>query len=187
MTGKDARPIFNRAEPPLLGKNTARQRLSTPRTALPSVAEEDRDRQVQELSERIASLEAALRQVTRPYAELVEQLGQFQGIVQRYFRLLDLYQRHGVIAIDVILPQVKDPISKEILRILLDHPGYNISQVADELRSRTGSSSRRIVRAKLDELVGEGLVIEEKGRKASSFRVSEDVVRKWAEVLGLSK
>lgn len=151
------------------------------------MTEPDRDRRIDELSERIANLEAAPRQVTRPYIELVDQLGQFQRIVQKYFRLLDLYQRHGIIAIDVILPQLRDPISKEIMRILLELPGQNISQVAEELRVRTGSSSRRIVRGRLDELVKEGLIVEERGKKSSSFRVSETVIKKWTEVIGLTK
>lgn len=147
----------------------------------------DQDRRIEELSERIAELEAALSQIVRPYAELVEQLDRFQGMVQKYFRLLDVYQRHGAISIDIILPQLKDRISREIMRILMDRPGLNISQVEEELRSRTGTSSRRIVRGRLEELVREGLVVEEKGRRANSFRVSDEVVRRWAEVLGLPK
>jgi DNA-binding transcriptional ArsR family regulator len=149
--------------------------------------QDDKDRQIKELAERISSLESSLRDITRPYAELVEQLSQFQGVVRKYFRLLDLYQKHGVISVDVILPQVKDPISKEIMRILLDHPGHNITQIADELRARTGSSSRRIVRSKLEELVKEGLVVEERGRRSNAYKVSEQVIRKWSEVLGLTK
>lgn len=147
----------------------------------------DQDRRIEELSERIAELEAALSQIVRPYAELVEQLDRFQGMVQKYFRLLDIYQRHGAISIDIILPQLKDRISREIMRTLMDRPGLNISQVEEELRSRTGTSSRRIVRGRLEELVKEGLVVEEKGRRENSFRVSDEVVRRWAEVLGLPK
>ncbi len=149
--------------------------------------EGDKDRRIEELSQRIAELEAALSQIVRPYAELVERLDRFQDVVQKYFRLLDLYQRHGGVSIDVILPQLKDRISREILRILMDRPGLNISQVEEELRSRTGTSSRRIVRGRLEELAREGLVVEEKGRRASCFRVSDEVVRKWADVLGLPK
>jgi DNA-binding transcriptional ArsR family regulator len=149
--------------------------------------DEEKDKKIEELTDRISSLEDALRDVTRPYAQLVEQLGQFQGIVQKYFRLLDLYQKHGVISVDVILPQVKDPMSREIMRILMDKPGLNITQVAEELRTRTGSSSRRIVRERLSSLVKEGLLIEEKGRKISTYRVSDQVIEKWSQVLGLSK
>ena len=151
------------------------------------MGEGDKDRRIEELSQRIAELEAALSQIVRPYAELVERLDRFQDVVQKYFRLLDLYQRHGGVSIDVILPQLKDRISREILRILMDRPGLNISQVEEELRSRTGTSSRRIVRGRLEELAREGLVVEEKGRRASCFRVSDEVVRKWADVLGLPK
>lgn len=148
--------------------------------------EEDKDRKIEELSERISSLEAALREVTRPYAQLVEQLGQFQSVVTKYFRLLDLYQRHGAISVDTIFPEVKDTMSREIMRILMDRPGLNISQVSDELRARTGSSSRRIVRSRLDGLVAQGLVLEEGSTKARTFRVSDKVIRKWSEVLGLN-
>lgn len=147
----------------------------------------EKDRKIEELTERIASLESSLREVTRPYSQLVEQLGQFQGIVQKYFRLLDLYQRHGVIAVDVILPELKDPMSREIMRILMDRPGLNISQISEELRTRTGSSSRRIVRERLEEMVRQDLLAEEKGSKAKTFTVSARVVEKWSEVLGLNK
>lgn len=147
----------------------------------------EKDRKIEELTERIASLESSLREVTRPYSQLVEQLGQFQGIVQKYFRLLDLYQKHGVIAVDVILPELKDPMSREIMRILMDRPGLNISQISEELRTRTGSSSRRIVRERLEEMVRQDLLAEEKGSKAKTFRVSARVVEKWSEVLGLNK
>ena len=148
---------------------------------------EEKDKKIEELTERIASLEASLREVTRPYAQLVEQLGQFQGVVQKYFRLLDLYQKHGVISVDVILPQVKDHMSREIMRILMDQPGLNISQISDQLRSRTGSSSRRIVRERLLELVKQDLLVEEKGTKAKTYKVSETVINKWSKVLGLNK
>lgn len=151
------------------------------------MGEGDKDRRIEELSQRIAELEVALSQIVRPYAELAEQLDRFHGVVQKYFRLLDLYQRHGIVSIDVILPQLKDRISREIVRILMDRPGLNISQVEEELRSRTGTSSRRIVRGRLEALVREGLIVEEKGGRASCFRISDEVVRKWADVLGLSK
>lgn len=147
----------------------------------------DRDRRIEELSERIASLEAAMSQIARPYAELAEQLAQMQAMVGRYFRLLDLYQRHGMISIEIVLPQVKDPMSREIIRILMDRPGMNISQVTEELRARTGSSSRRIVRSRLENLVKAGLLVESRGRREKTFRISEDVIKKWSDVLGLSK
>lgn len=151
------------------------------------VAGTEESKKIEELTERISQLEDAIRQVSVPYAELVSQLSTFQETVGKYFRLMDLYQRYGVVSIDTILPEVKDPISKDILRILLDRPGLNISQLTDELKSRRGSSSRRIVRDKLQELAEMKLVIEEAGRNEKTYHLSEEVVRKWSQVLGLSK
>lgn len=150
-------------------------------------AGEDQSRKIEELSKRIGELEESLRDVTRPYSELVGQLSQFQEIVQRYFRLLDLYQKHGAISIDAVLPEVKDPISKEIMKVLMDKPGLNISQTTEELRRRMGSASRRIVSARLCSLVEKGLLVEEVGKRSKEYRISDAVVKKWSQVLGLSK
>jgi len=151
------------------------------------VAGEEEAKRIQELTERIAQLEEAIRQVSVPYGQLAAQLATFQDTVGKYFRLMDLYQRYGVVSVDTILPEVKDPISKDILRILLDHPDLNISQLTDELKGRRGSSSRRIVREKLNELAEMKLVVEETGRNERSYRLSEDVVKRWSQVLGLTK
>jgi DNA-binding transcriptional ArsR family regulator len=148
---------------------------------------EDQSKKIEELTARIAELESAVREVARPYSELVEQLSRFQDTVQKYFRLMDLYQRHGVISIETILPGVKDPIAKDIMRLLLDKPGLNISEITEELRQRRGSASRRIVRDRLAELLGKGMVVERSDRKEKTFEISEAVVRKWSEVLGLTK
>lgn len=151
------------------------------------MAEEDKDKKIEELASRIAELEASIRLITKPYADLVEHLDQVQGIVNRYFGLLDMYQTHGGISIDMIIPNVKDPISKEIVRVLLDHPRLNISQLADELKKRLGSSSRRIVRSKLLVLVEQGIVVDDLEGKVRTYSVSSPVIKKWSQVLGLTK
>ena len=149
--------------------------------------EEDQGSKIEELTKKVEQLESTLRDVARPYAELVAQLAQFQETVQKYFLLMDLYQRYGSVSIETILPEVKDPISKEIVKILLDKPGLNISEITEELRSRRGSSSRRIVRDRLNELVSKGVLIERTGPKEKVYELTEQVVRKWSQVLGLSK
>ena len=100
---------------------------------------------------------------------------------------MDLYQRYGVVSIGTILPEMKDPISKDMQRILLDRPGLNISQLTDELKGRRGSSSRRIMRKNLKELAEKKLVIEGPGRNERSYRLSEYVVKRWSQVPGLTK
>lgn len=149
--------------------------------------EEDQGSKIEELTKKVEQLESTLRDVARPYAELVAQLAQFQETVQKYFRLMDLYQRYGSVSIESILPEVKDPISKEIVKVLLDKPGLNISEITEELRNRRGSSSRRIVRDRLNELVSKGVLIERTGPKEKVYELTEQVVKKWSQVLGLSK
>ncbi len=117
----------------------------------------------------------------------MDRLGQVQDIVGRYFRLLDIYDRYGVISIETILPQVKDPISREIVKILLDHPNLNISQLAEELRVRLGSSSRRIVRSKLGSLMELKIITEVQDKKVKTYVVSDDMIKRWSQVLGLTK
>ncbi len=151
------------------------------------MAGDDEAKRIQELTKRIAQMEETIRQVSVPYSQLAAQLATFQETVGKYFRLMDLYQRYGVVSVDTIVPEVKDPISKDIMRILLDRPGLNISQLTDELKGRRGSSSRRIVREKLNELAEKKLVVEEAGRNERSYRLSEDVVKRWSQVLGLTK
>ncbi len=151
------------------------------------MAGDDEAKRIQELTKRIAQMEETIRQVSVPYSQLAAQLATFQETVGKYFRLMDLYQRYGVVSVDTIVPEVKDPISKDIMRILLDRPGLNISQLTDELKGRRGSSSRRIVREKLNELAEKKLVLEEAGRNERSYRLSEDVVKRWSQVLGLTK
>ena len=148
---------------------------------------EDQAKRIEELTKRIGELEATINQVAKPYTELVHQLSMFQDTVQKYFRLMDLYQKHGVVSIDTILPEVKDPISKDIMRILLDKPGLNISEVTEALRARRGSASRRIVRDRLGELLAAKLVVEKTEKMEKTYVISEEVVKKWSQVLGLSK
>lgn len=149
--------------------------------------EEDQGKKIEELTHKVEQLEQAMRDVAQPYSELVEQLARFQETVQKYFRLMELYQRFGSISIETILPEVKDPISKDIVRVLVDKPGLNISEITEELRARRGSSSRRIVRDRLGELVEQKVLVERTGPKEKVYDIAEHVIKKWSQVLGLSK
>lgn len=149
--------------------------------------EEDQGKKIDELTHKVEDLESALREVARPYAELAAQLTQFQETVQKYFRLMDLYQKFGSISIDTILPEVKDPISKDIVKLLLDKPNLNISEITEQLRDRRGSASRRIVRDRLNELVEMKVLVERTGTKEKDYAVADHVVKKWSQVLGLTK
>ena len=50
-----------------------------------------------------------------------------------------------------------------------------------------GSSSRRIVRAKLLVLIEEGIVVDDLENKVKTYSVSSALIKKWSQVLGLTK
>lgn len=151
------------------------------------MAKDHESDKIEELMQRIKQLEETLSEIIQPYRELVDRLSHFQNLVVQYFQLLNIYRKFGMISIDVILPEVKDEISKEILRILAEKQGLNVSQITAELRMRRGTASRRIVSGRLQTLVSRGYVTEKSERRQKRYEISDEVIKKWSQVLGLSK
>jgi len=149
------------------------------------MVEEDIQEQIKSLSEKMGSLEESMRMVVTPYSQLLEYLEKFQKISSSYFRLIDLYQRYGEISPDLLMPGVKDAISREIVKILFERDGQNISQITDRLKDRRGTASRRTVREKLKTLKERGVVNEKGSPKSKEFWLSEEYVRKWTDLIGL--
>jgi len=149
--------------------------------------EEDIRKEIKELSEKIDRLEETLSKISKPYSDIVGYMNQFQSISKGYFRLLDLYDKHGSLSPEIIIPGLKDPISKDIVVILFNKKEQNISQITEELKKRRGTASRRIVRERLKALEEENVVVCEEGSKTRKYSISEEVVEKWSQVLGLPK
>jgi len=149
------------------------------------MADDDLEKQIKSLSDKMESLEESMRVVTGPYSQLLEYIERFQKISSSYFRLIDLYQKYGEISPDLMMPEVKDPISKEIVKILFDRDGQNISQITDKLKERRGTSSRRIVRERLKELEEKGVLVSKGSERARTYWLAERYVQKWYELLGM--
>lgn len=137
------------------------------------------------LADRMEQLERAMDRLSEPYGQLVGYLGRLQEISRSYFRLLDLLQRYGSVSPDMALPEVKDPISREIVNVLFERGGRNISQITEALRARRGTASRRIVRDRLKQLQERGVVTPSSGSRGTAYDVTEEAVRRWSKVLGL--
>ena len=105
--------------------------------------------ELKDISEKMASLESTMGDISKPYGEFAEHMTSLRKITEGYFRIIDLYRTHGRISPDLLLPEVKDGITKEIVNILFEKPELNISQIADILKERRGSASRKTVREKL--------------------------------------
>ncbi len=151
------------------------------------MAKGDLQDDVRELRKQVEALREALAQVAEPYRELAGYMDQLQTIARGYFRLLDLYAKHGAVSPDVVVPGLKDDISKAILTALFEKADRNISQITEAVKAKRGTASRRIVRERLQALVRDGVVVASSGSRAHTYRVSEEVTAKWSQVLGLSK
>ncbi|HYM38827.1 MAG TPA: hypothetical protein VEY12_01605 [Thermoplasmata archaeon] len=151
------------------------------------MANDDLQKDVKELRKQVEALREALAKVAEPYRELAGYMEQLQGITRGYFRLLDLYAKHGAVSPDVVVPGLKDDISKAILTALFEKGDRNISQITESVKGKRGTASRRIVRERLQDLVTQGVVVESAASRGHTYRVAEDVAAKWSQVLGLSK
>ncbi len=141
------------------------------------MAEEELAEEIKRLNARIGELESAI-------SKLVEPFQRAQDTAKNYYRLVQILAEQGGLTPDAILPEVKDPISKEIVRILLDGRGQNISQITERVRSKRGTASRRIVREKLADLVGQDIVVASSGT-IKEYSLSQEVLDKWSHLLGI--
>ncbi len=147
------------------------------------MAGEDLRKGLKELQDQVEALREAIARVAGPYAAIAGYVAQLRDITRGYFRLLDLYARHGAISPDLVVPGLKDDISRHLVSALFEKGDRNISQLTEAVKAKRGTASRRIVRARLEELVGQGVVVASPGPKGRTFRVSDDLAAKWTRIL----
>jgi len=140
---------------------------------------EDLKKQVKELNKRISELEKML-------SELLTPLRQVSKTTQNYLKITSLVLEHGGLTPDLILPEVKDQISREIVRVLLDRKDQNISEVTVLVRSKRGSASRRIIRERLKELEEKNIVKKQMKGKLYVYSLTDKVINKWSRMLGFN-
>lgn len=144
--------------------------------------------EIKELSGKVSELEEALRKATRPIGDLMSQLEGMNRIAGNYFRLLELYHRKGSISPEAVLPELKDPIAIEIVKVLFDTSELNVSEITDQLRERRGSASRTVVRERLQRLAEDGIVMVSGGPSGvAQYSISEEVADRWYRMLGLRR
>ena len=134
--------------------------------------------EVKELNKRIGELEKMI-------SVLVQPLQRVQTATSNYLKVVQLLLEHGGLTPDLILPEVKDPISKEIVRVLLDKNEQNVSQITELVRSKRGTASRRIIREKIHELTKKNVISKQQKGSLYVYSLSQDVIKKWSQLLGI--
>jgi DNA-binding HxlR family transcriptional regulator len=135
------------------------------------------EQEVKELNKRISELEKML-------SVLIEPLRQVSRTTRNYMRITGLLLDQGGITPDMILPEVKDTISIEIVRVLLDRPDQNISQITDLVRSKRGTASRRIIRERVKGLEEKGIVKKSVKGSRYVYGLTDKVIKKWSKMIG---
>jgi DNA-binding transcriptional ArsR family regulator len=149
--------------------------------------ETDKDKEIQRLSNKIDNLEGMISDMAKPYQETMAMMAKFNEMASGYLKIINLYQQHGKVSPEMLVPSIKDPIAQDILVILFEKKELNVSQIADILKDKRGTSSRKTVRDKLKELEDAKAIEVVGDRKVKKYKVSDELVEKWLKLLGVMK
>ena len=137
-------------------------------------------KEIKSLNKRIDELESMLRAVVQPFQEM-------RKSTSSYVRLIGLMLEHGGLTPDTILPNIKDPIEQNIVRVLTQKKDLNISQITEHVRSKRGTASRRIIREKLKTLESKNIVYSQLKGSRTVYNLTDEVIKKWSQLLGFIK
>ena len=140
----------------------------------------DLTEEIKSLNKRIDELESMLRAVVQPFQEM-------RKSTSSYIRLIGLMLEHGGLTPDTILPNIKDPIEQNIVRVLTQKKDLNISQITEHVRSKRGTASRRIIREKLKTLESKNIVYSQLKGSRTVYNLTDKVIKKWSQLLGFIK
>jgi predicted transcriptional regulator len=135
--------------------------------------------EVKKLNKRISELEKMLSILTKP----LQNVGK---TTQNYLRITSLLIEHGGLTPDLILPEIKDNISREIVRVLLERKDQNISQITELVRSKRGTASRRIIRERIQYLEEKDIVKKYQKGSRYVYSLTDKVIKKWSQMLGFN-
>ena len=139
-----------------------------------------------DLAEEVIELNKRIAELEKMISVLVQPLQRVQTTTSNYLKVVQLLLEHGGLTPDLILPEVKDSISKEIVRVLLDRNEQNVSQITELVRSKRGTASRRIIREKINGLTKKNVICKQQKGSLFVYSLSPDVIKKWSQLLGIN-
>jgi len=137
-----------------------------------------------DLSEEVKKLNKRIEELEKMLSTLVEPLRNVRDLTQNYLKIAGIIIDKGGLTPDAILPELKDHISQEIVRVLLDRTEQNISQITELVRTRRGTASRRIIREKIKELTEKDIIQKKQKGSISVYSLTDKVIKKWSQMLG---
>ncbi|MFO7792850.1 MAG: hypothetical protein R6W73_07735 [Candidatus Saliniplasma sp.] len=147
---------------------------------------EELKEEIESLKEQMTTMQGMLQNLMNMHKNVLSKVSTDSDIEKRYLKMLSLYQRYGRIS-PTVLPGIEDPISENIVEILLDAKNANITQITERMRHRTGSASRHTVRDRLKKLEKEGIIKKVDGGPGKNYVLTDKTINKWAELLGIKK
>lgn len=147
---------------------------------------EDLKEEINSLKKQMNELETIIKNLMNMHRNVLERLSTNSEVEKRYINLLSLYERFGRISPSLI-PEIDDPVSERIVEVLLDKKSANVTQITGAVRRKRGSASRHTVRDRLGKLEEEEVVEKVEQGRGKNYRLTEGVIEKWAELLGIKK
>jgi DNA-binding transcriptional ArsR family regulator len=139
-----------------------------------------------DLKKEVKELNKIIRELEKMLSEVIAPLREVRKTTQNYLKITSLILEHGGLTPDMILPELKDRISREIVRVLLDKQKQNISEITELVRIKRGTASRRIIRERLKDLEEKKIVNKQIKGKYYVYNLTDEVIKKWSQMLGFN-
>ncbi len=147
--------------------------------------DEELQEEIRTLKSQVSNLERMLESLMNMHRNVLEKVSTSSDIEKRYIRLLSLYQRYGKIS-PSLLPDIDDPVMESIVEVLLSSgKPLNITQITERLRAKRGKASRHTVRDRLKLMESRNVVKEIDDTHGKGYALTEEVIDKWAKLLGI--
>ncbi|MFW5898472.1 MAG: BlaI/MecI/CopY family transcriptional regulator [Candidatus Saliniplasma sp.] len=150
------------------------------------MGEEELKKEIESLKKQVDTMQGMLKNLMDMHKNVLQKVSMDSDIEKRYLKMLSLYKRYGKISPSV-LPDIKDPISENIVEILLDTKSANITQITERMRHKKGSASRHTVRDRLKKLEEKNVVKRVESGTGKNYTLTDKIIEKWAELLGIKK
>lgn len=141
--------------------------------------EKDISKEIEELNKRLNELEKIISVIMGP-------LQNVEKITRNYLRIAGLLLENGGLTPDTLIPEIKDNISKEIVRALINKSDSNISQITEMVRSKRGTASRRIIRQRIQDLSKKNIIQKKQKGSMMVYSLTDDIIKRWSKILGFT-